>query len=180
MSRIGNRVLYLKDNVEINIATKNLITVKGPKGTLIKHLPAKIKIIVNENQITTTRPNNLKHNKQLHGTCNAILEGMLTGVVNGFTKKLLITGVGYRANIQDKVLNLSLGFSHPVQYLIPNNVEVVCSKPTEIIVSGIDKQLVGQVAAHIRAFRKSEPYKGKGIKYENEVIILKEGKSSGK
>lgn len=180
MSRIGNRILSVKDGVEINIAKNNIVTIKGPKGTLNKQLPQKITIIVENQTIKTIRPNEQKHTKQLHGTTNSLLEGMLTGVTTGFSKRLLINGVGYRANIHGDKLNLSLGFSHPIQYTIPEGITVGCPKPTELIISGISKELVGQVAADIRAFRRIEPYKAKGIQYDNEYIIRKEGKSAGK
>lgn len=180
MSRIGNRILSINDGVEVNITKNNLATIKGPKGTLVKQLPSRIKIVVADQTVTTVRPNEQKHSKQLHGTTNALLAGMLEGVTNGFTKKLLINGVGYRASVKDNNLTLSLGFSHPVNYVIPEGITITCPKVTEVVISGINKELVGQVAADIRSFRKPEPYKGKGIQYENERIIRKEGKTAGK
>ncbi|WP_434337646.1 50S ribosomal protein L6 [Mycoplasma mycoides] len=180
MSRIGNRLLQIPNGVEVKIAENNLITITGSKGTLSKQFSPLIKIEVEENKLITKRLNEQKHTKQLHGTTNSLLQGMLTGVSEGFKKELQITGVGYKAAVNGSKLNLSLGYSHPVEFEIPKDVEIQAVKPTELVISGIDKQLVGQVAANIRAYRKPEPYKGKGIKYKNETIIRKEGKAAGK
>lgn len=182
MSRIGNRILTIPNGVEVKLDDKNFLNVAGSKGNLNKFLPKEIKIIIDEEKktISTERPNDSKQNKQLHGTVNSLINGMLIGVSKGFVKYLEINGVGYRANVQENVLNLSLGYSHPVKYLIPQGITIVAPKPTILEVSGIDKQLVGQVAAQIRQFRIPEPYKGKGIKYKDEIIRRKEGKSAGK
>ncbi|ACU78812.1 50S ribosomal protein L6 [Mycoplasma mycoides] len=180
MSRIGNRLLQIPNGVEVKIAENNLITITGSKGTLSKQFSPLIKIEVEENKLITKRLNEQKHTKQLHGTTNSLLQGMLTGVSEGFKKELQITGVGYKAAVNGSKLNLSLGYSHPVEFEIPKGVEIQAVKPTELVITGIDKQLVGQVAANIRAYRKPEPYKGKGIKYKNETIIRKEGKAAGK
>lgn len=180
MSRIGNRILQFQEQVKVELAKNNLVTVQGPKGILTKQFSKNIAITIDQNTIKTERPNNLKQNKQLHGTTNSLLQGMIIGVSEGFTKKLTIQGVGYRANLKGENLELSLGFSHPVVFAIPTGVTIVCPNPITIIVSGIDKQLVGQVAAKIREFKKPEPYKGKGIRYENEFVIRKEGKKAGK
>ncbi len=180
MSRIGNRKLSLPKNVEMSISIENLVIINGPKGTLKKWFPKPIKIENNDQIVTTTRLNNIKHNKQLHGTTNSLISGMIEGVTKGFTKTLQIIGVGYKANLKGNILTLSLGFSHPVTYTIPDTIEVEVPKPTEIIIKGIDKQLVGETAAQIRKFRKPEPYKGKGIRYLNEKVVRKEGKSAGK
>ncbi|WP_434325649.1 50S ribosomal protein L6 [Mycoplasma leachii] len=180
MSRIGNRLLQIPNGVEVKIAENNLITITGSKGTLSKQFSPLIKIEVEENKLITKRLNEQKHTKQLHGTTNSLLQGMLTGVSEGFKKELQITGVGYKAAVNGSKLNLSLGYSHPVEFEIPDGVVIQAVKPTELAISGIDKQLVGQVAANIRAYRKPEPYKGKGIKYKNETIIRKEGKAAGK
>ncbi|PPE04935.1 50S ribosomal protein L6 [Entomoplasma ellychniae] len=180
MSRIGNRVLAIPAGVEINIDEKNTVTIKGSKGTLIQTFSPLISIGVEGTELTTKRENELKHTKQLHGTTNSLLQGMLVGVHEGFKKILDINGVGYRAALNGAKLNLSLGYSHPVEYDIPEGITIEVPKVTQIIVTGIDKQKVGQVAAEIRAYRKPEPYKGKGIKYSDEIIIRKEGKAAGK
>ncbi|UKS53891.1 50S ribosomal protein L6 [Mycoplasma feriruminatoris] len=180
MSRIGNRLLQIPNGVEVKIAENNLVTITGSKGTLSKQFSPLIKIEVEENKLITKRLNEQKHTKQLHGTTNSLLQGMLVGVSEGFKKELQITGVGYKAAVNGSKLNLSLGYSHPVEFEIPNGVLIQAVKPTELLITGIDKQLVGQVAANIRAYRKPEPYKGKGIKYKNETIIRKEGKAAGK
>lgn len=180
MSRIGNRLLQIPNGVEVKIAENNLVTITGFKGTLSKQFSPLIKIEVEENKLITKRLNEQKHTKQLHGTTNSLLQGMLTGVSEGFKKELQITGVGYKAAVNGSKLNLSLGYSHSVEFEIPDGVVIQAVKPTELAITGIDKQLVGQVAANIRAYRKPEPYKGKGIKYKNETIIRKEGKAAGK
>ncbi|ATG97185.1 50S ribosomal protein L6 [Mesoplasma lactucae] len=180
MSRIGNRSLTLPAGVEISVAANNEVTVKGPKGTLIKEFSPLITIDVKDGAVTTTRANEQKHTKQLHGTTNSIIKGMIEGVSNGFSKELQIVGVGYRAQLAGNKLNLSLGFSHPVAYDIPEGITIEVPKPTIVIVKGIDKQLVGQVAADIRSYRRPEPYKGKGVRYADEHIIRKEGKAAGK
>lgn len=180
MSRIGNRLLAIPAGVEINISDDNTVTVKGPKGTLTQKFAPVIKIEVKDGNVITTRANEVKHTKQLHGTTNSLIQGMLTGVSDGFTKELTIIGVGYKANLVGNKLNLALGYSHPIEYLIPQGITVEVPKPTQVIITGIDKQLVGEVAANIRAYRKPEPYKGKGVKYSDEHIIRKEGKAAGK
>ncbi|EOA07129.1 50S ribosomal protein L6 [Mycoplasma yeatsii 13926] len=180
MSRIGNRILAIPSGVEITVSADNTVTVKGSKGTLSKQFSPLISIEVADNKVATKRANEQKHTKQLHGTTNSLLSGMITGVNEGFKKELLITGVGYKAAVNGQKLNLSLGYSHPIEYIIPEGVTIQAVKPTELVITGIDKQLVGEVAANIRAYRKPEPYKGKGIKYKNEIIIRKEGKAAGK
>lgn len=182
MSRIGNRALTIPENTSIILDTNNFLTITGPKGSLKKTLPNIIAINFDKekNIITTKRPDDKKHNKQLHGTTNSLINGMLIGVSKGFMKELEINGVGYRAAVQDNILNLNLGFSHPVKFVIPLGITIVAVKPTILQVSGIDKQLVGEVAAQIRAYRAPEPYKGKGIKYKTEHIRRKEGKAAGK
>ena len=180
MSRIGNRKLTLPENVEIKITSENLVTIKGPKGKLEKYLPKEILILCKDRVVTTERKNDLKRLKQLHGTTNSLIQGMIIGVTKGFEKKLEIVGVGYKANLKDGNINLSLGFSHPITYKVPKTINITIPTPVEIIIQGIDKQLVGEVSAQIRAYKKPEPYKGKGIKYSDEYIIRKEGKSAGK
>jgi len=182
MSRIGNRLLPIPANTTIKLEPNNLLTITGTKGSLNKSLPINITIkIDDENQIiSTTRTDDNKKNKQLHGTTNSLINGMLVGVSKGFMKELEINGVGYRAAIQGTTLNLNLGYSHPVKFEIPQGITIVAIKPTVLQISGIDKQLVGQVAAQIRQYRVPEPYKGKGIKYKDEKIRRKEGKAAGK
>ncbi|AGR41599.1 50S ribosomal protein L6 [Spiroplasma taiwanense] len=180
MSRIGNRVLTIPPGVEVKNEGNNVVIIKGPKGELKQTFSTLIEIKVDGTELKTLRINEQKHTKQLHGTTNSLLEGMLVGVHTGFVKELEIVGVGYRAALAGDKINLSLGFSHPVEYLIPKGITVEIPKPTEIKISGIDKQLVGEVAANIRAYRRPEPYKGKGVKYKNEKIIRKEGKAAGK
>ncbi|WP_375317434.1 50S ribosomal protein L6 [Spiroplasma endosymbiont of Virgichneumon dumeticola] len=182
MSRIGNRVLTIPENTSIILDTNNFLTITGPKGSLNKTLPKNININFDKekNVIITTRPDDKKQNKQLHGTTNSLINGMLIGVSKGFMKELEINGVGYRAAVQGNILNLNLGFSHPVKFEIPLGITIVAPKPTILQINGIDKQLVGEVAAQIRAYRTPEPYKGKGIKYKTEHIRRKEGKAAGK
>ncbi|ATX70535.1 50S ribosomal protein L6 [Spiroplasma clarkii] len=180
MSRIGNRILTIPAGVEVKIDANNTVTIKGPKGELTQSFAPVIEIKVQGSELTTVRKNEIKHTKQLHGTTNSLLQGMLTGVSVGFVKELEIVGVGYRAALAGNKVNLSLGYSHPVEYEIPKGITIEIPKQTEVKISGIDKQLVGQVAADIRGYRRPEPYKGKGVKYKNEKIIRKEGKAAGK
>ncbi|MDO4712126.1 MAG: 50S ribosomal protein L6, partial [Peptostreptococcaceae bacterium] len=154
--------------------------VKGPKGQLQQQLSPEMKIVVSDGVIHVERPSELKKHKSLHGLTRTLLNNMVVGVTEGYQKKLQIVGVGYRASKQGKVLNLSLGFSHPVEMEDPQGVETEVPTQTEIIVRGIDKQLVGNYAAKIRAWREPEPYKGKGIRYENEYVRRKEGKTGKK
>ncbi|AHF57429.1 50S ribosomal protein L6 [Spiroplasma eriocheiris] len=179
MSRIGNRELKIPTGVEITVQPNNVI-VKGTKGQLEQKIPNVIKVEAKDGVVKTTRVNEVKHTKQLHGTINSLIQGMIQGVSVGFKKELEISGVGYKANLQGDKLMLNLGFSHPIEYHIPKGITLTVPKPTQITVEGISKQLVGEVAANIRNFKKPEPYKGKGIKYKNEHIIRKEGKSAGK
>jgi large subunit ribosomal protein L6 len=180
MSRIGNRILAIPAGVEVKVEPGNVVTIKGSKGELKQTFSTLIEIKVEGSNLSTLRVNEDKHTKQLHGTTNSLIEGMLTGVSAGFVKELEIVGVGYRAALAGDKLNLSLGFSHPVEYPIPKGITVEVAKPTQVKISGIDKQLVGEVAANIRAYRRPEPYKGKGVKYKDEHIIRKEGKAAGK
>lgn len=180
MSRIGNRILAIPAGVEIKVEPGNVVTIKGSKGELKQTFSTLIEIKVEGSNLSTLRKNEEKHTKQLHGTTNSLIQGMLTGVSEGFVKELEIVGVGYRAALAGDKINLSLGFSHPVEYPIPKGITVEIPKPTQVKISGIDKQLVGEVAANIRAYRRPEPYKGKGVKYKDEHIIRKEGKAAGK
>lgn len=180
MSRIGRLPIDIPAGVEITIAENNAVTVKGPKGTLSENLPVEMDITVKDNQVVVTRPNDLKKMKSLHGLTRTLIANMVTGVTKGYEKVLEINGVGYRAQKQGKKLILSLGYSHPVEMEDPEGIETVLDGQNKITVKGIDKQKVGQFAAEIREKRKPEPYKGKGIKYADEVIRRKVGKTGKK
>lgn len=179
MSRIGNRVITVPSNVSVN-QTKELLTFKGPLGQLDLKLKegSNIKVNVENNEIRLTRGNELKQTKMLHGTYNALIKNALEGVTVGFKKELRLVGVGYRASLKGDVLNLQLGYSHPINLDIPKDLKVTVDKNTEITVSGIDKQKVGEFAIQIRKWRMPEPYKGKGVLYLNEQIIRKAGKTA--
>lgn len=179
MSRIGKKPISLPNAVEVTV-DGNLITVKGPKGVLTQALPEGIGVEIEDNQVQITRPDDSKMVRAFHGLSRALVANMVEGVTNGFEKKLELVGVGYRAQMQGKKLVISIGFSHPVEVDAPEGIEFEVPAATKITVKGIDKQLVGNTAAHIRAIRKPEPYKGKGIKYDNEVIRRKAGKSGAK
>ena len=180
MSRIGRLPIDIPAGVEITIAENNAVTVKGPKGTLSENLPVEMDITVKDTQVVVTRPNDLKKMKSLHGLTRTLIANMVTGVTKGYEKVLEINGVGYRAQKQGKKLILSLGYSHPVEMEDPEGIETVLDGQNKITVKGIDKQKVGQFAAEIREKRKPEPYKGKGIKYADEVIRRKVGKTGKK
>ena len=180
MSRIGRLPIDIPAGVEITIAENNAVTVKGPKGTLSENLPVEMDITVKDNQVVVTRPNDLKKMNSLHGLTRTLIANMVTGVTKGYEKVLEINGVGYRAQKQGKKLILSLGYSHPVEMEDPEGIETVLDGQNKITVKGIDKQKVGQFAAEIREKRKPEPYKGKGIKYADEVIRRKVGKTGKK
>ena len=170
MSRIGRLPVEIPAGVEVNIAENNVVTVKGPKGTLSENLPAEMDIKIEDNHVVVTRPNDLKKMKSLHGLTRTLIANMVTGVTKGYEKVLEINGVGYRAQKQGKKLILSLGYSHPVEMEDPEGLESVLDGQNKITIKGIDKQKVGQYAAEIRDKRRPEPYKGKGIKYADEVI----------
>ena len=180
MSRIGKMPIELPAGVEVKIANDNTVTVKGPKGTLEQTFDNQIKIELNDNVITITRPNDIKEVRALHGLTRSLLNNMVIGVTQGFTKELDINGVGYRAAKQGKTLVLNLGYSHQVEVDEIDGITIDVPNPNKLIISGIDKQKVGQFAANIREKRPPEPYKGKGIKYVDEVIKRKEGKTGGK
>ena len=180
MSRIGRLPVEIPAGVEVTVAENNVVTVKGPKGTLTESLPVEMDIKVENNQVVVTRPNDLKQMKSLHGLTRTLVANMVTGVTKGYEKVLEINGVGYRAQKQGKKLILSLGYSHPVEMEDPEGLESVLDGQNKITIKGIDKQKVGQYAAEIREKRKPEPYKGKGIKYADEVIRRKVGKTGKK
>ena len=180
MSRIGNKTITIPAGVEITVASGNEVTVKGPKGTLTRQFAPELGINVEGAECHVTRPNDTKHIKQLHGTTRALLNNMVVGVSAGFEKRLELVGIGFRSAISNNVLTLNIGYSHQVKFDLWEDVKVECATPTEIVVSGIDKQRVGEFAANVRAARKPEPYKGKGIRYKGEYVRRKEGKTAGK
>ncbi|WP_342252549.1 50S ribosomal protein L6 [Spiroplasma endosymbiont of Amphibalanus improvisus] len=180
MSRIGNRILKIPEGIEANLREDSFFYAKSAKGELKLKIPRVIKVEIKEKELKTLRINEIKHTKQLHGTINSLINGMFEGLTKGFSKELLIQGVGYKCNLQGNKLNLALGFSHPVVYEVPEGINLTVPSPTKILIAGINKQLVGEVAAKIRSYKKPEPYKGKGIRYSDEIIIRKEGKAAGK
>ncbi len=165
----------IPDNVEVNITGSN-VNIKGTKGELSHEVHSLVSVLKEEDVLRFTANNNSKSAHALAGTTRALIQNIVTGVTEGYERKLVIVGVGHRAQIQDKTLNLTLGLSHPVNFDIPEGITIDTPTQTEIVIKGIDKQKVGQVAANIRAFRPPEPYKGKGIRYTDEVIIRKEAK----
>lgn len=177
MSRIGNKLIILPAGVTIT-TEGNAVTVNGPKGSISASFNSIIGIEVNGNEVKITRPNDEIKVKALHGTTRALINNMVVGVSNGFEKVLLIEGVGYRASLKGKTLVIAAGYSHLVEMPIPEGLTVACPSQTEIRISGIDKQLVGEFAANVRKVRKPEPYKGKGIRYSDEIIRRKEGKKA--
>ena len=180
MSRIGRMPIAIPAGVTVTIAENNKVTVKGPKGTLERVLPSEMTIKEEDNHIVVTRPNDLKKMKSLHGLTRTLINNMIVGVTEGYEKRLEINGVGYRAQKQGKKLVLSLGYSHPVEMEDPEGLESTMDGQNLIIIKGIDKEKVGQYAAEIRDKRRPEPYKGKGIKYVDEVIRRKVGKTGKK
>ena len=180
MSRIGRTPIAIPAGVTVEVAENNKVTVKGPKGTLERVLPAELTIEVEGAEVKVSRPNDLKRMKSLHGLTRTLINNMVIGVSKGYEKVLEINGVGYRAQKQGKTLVLNLGYSHPVEMIDPEGLETVLEGQNKITVKGIDKEKVGQYAAEIRSKRGPEPYKGKGIKYADEVIRRKAGKSGKK
>lgn len=180
MSRIGRMPVAIPAGVTVDIAEGNKVTVKGAKGTLVRELPVEMEIKIEDGHVVVTRPNDLKKMKSLHGLTRTLIHNMVVGVTDGFEKKLEVNGVGYRAAKAGKKLTLSLGYSHPVELEDPEGIETVLEGQNIIIVKGIDKEKVGQYAAEIRDKRRPEPYKGKGIKYADEVIRRKVGKTGKK
>ncbi len=179
MSRIGNKPITVPENVEVKL-DENKITVKGPKGTLEKELHPNMKITLENNVIIVTRPNDEPQNRSLHGLTRTLINNMIVGVVNEYTRALEINGVGYRAAKQGNKLVLTLGYSHPVEMVEPEGIKFEVPAPNQIIVRGMDKELVGEMAAVIRTKRPPEVYRGKGIKYVEEHIRRKEGKTGKK
>lgn len=184
MSRVGNLPISLPKGVDISVSKSNLVSVKGPKGTLMEQIDPDITVNVNDGELTFARPTDQNRHKSLHGLSRALVNNMIQGVTEGFSKRLELVGVGYRVNNTGNLLEIIVGYSHPIYFYVPDEVKVETktekgSNPM-IILSSNDKQLLGQVAAKIRSFRKPEPYKGKGIKYSTEILRRKAGKTSGK
>ena len=175
MSRIGNLPVPLPKGVEVNIAP-DAVSVKGPLGTLTQALTKDVRLKKDGDALVVETANDSNHANAMSGTLRAILSNMVAGVTKGFERKLALVGVGYRAQAQGDRLNLTLGFSHPVVHQMPKGVKVETPTQTEIVIKGLDRQLVGQVAATVRGYRPPEPYKGKGVRYADEVIVLKETK----
>ena len=180
MSRIGKMPIAIPAGVTVDVAENNKVTVKGPKGTLERVMAPDMEIKIEDGQITVGRPNDLKRSKSLHGLTRTLINNMVIGVTDGYEKKLEVNGVGYRAAKQGKKLTLNLGYSHPVEMEDPEGVETVVEGQNVIFVRGIDKEKIGQYAAEIRDKRRPEPYKGKGIKYADEHIRRKVGKTGKK
>ncbi len=176
MSRIAKQPVEFPDSVEVSIQNDDCIEVKGKKGQLRLNLIDKVSVSIGERSLSVANTSGSKFSRAISGTYRSLISNMVKGVSEGFEKKLELQGVGYRVETQGKKINLTLGFSHPVVYEIPDGIEVQTPSQTEIVISGIDKQKVGQVAAEIRAIRPPEPYKGKGVRYQGEQISLKETK----
>lgn len=178
MSRIGKAPIQVPAKVKVDIQGNNLITVEGPKGKLSQALPAEMDVVLEDGTLLVKRPSDSQNHRSLHGLTRALLNNMVVGVSEGFSKKLQIEGVGYRAEMSGQTLVLNVGYSHPVHFEPPADVQyAVENRNKTIIVSGIDKQVVGELAAQIRKQRPPEPYKGKGIRYDNEVVRRKAGKT---
>ena len=180
MSRIGRMPISLPSNVEVTVGEGNLVTVKGPKGTLTQKLSENMTIAMEGTELHVTRPNDLKENRALHGLTRSLLHNMVVGVTEGYKKTLDVNGVGYRVAMEGGKLVMNLGFSHQVIMEAPEGITIETPTANQIVISGYDKQLVGQFAAKVREKRPPEPYKGKGIKYSDEVIRRKEGKTGVK
>ena len=184
MSRIGKAPITVPQSVSIDVSKGNLVTVKGPKGELMQQIDPDLKLNMEDGTLTVERPTDSKRHRSVHGLYRALINNMVTGVQDGFTKTLEVVGVGFRAENRGQLLILTIGFSHPIYFFVPEEVKVETvtekGKNPLIRLSGNDKQLVGQIAAKIRAFRKPEPYKGKGIRFQGEEIRRKAGKTAGK
>ncbi|MFK7983368.1 MAG: 50S ribosomal protein L6 [Saprospiraceae bacterium] len=184
MSRIGKLPMNVPAGVQINVSKGNLVTVKGPKGELMQQVDPDLGVGIEDGVLTVTRPTNQKRHRSMHGLYRSLISNMIEGVTNGYTSTLELVGVGYRASNKGNLLELALGYSHPVMFYIPSDIKVETKsdkgKNPQVILSGVDKQLLGQVCAKIRAFRKPEPYKGKGVRFLGEEIRRKAGKTAGK
>lgn len=184
MSRIGKLPIPVADKVAIDVAANNLVTVKGPKGELTLNVDPDITVKVEGDEVIVERPTEQKRHRALHGLYRSLIDNMVVGVTEGYSKELIIIGVGYRAEMKNGVLELGLGFSHPIYFVPPPGIDIVVEsargKDTRVKISGNDKQLVGQVSAKIRALRPPEPYKGKGVRYSDEFVRRKAGKTAGR
>jgi large subunit ribosomal protein L6 len=180
MSRIGKLPVALPAGVEVKVSDSNLVTVKGPKGELQEQISKLIKVEVNDGVLSVTRDSDTKESRSAHGLSRTLINNMVTGVTTGFEKKLQLVGVGYKAEKRGTKLVMSLGYSHPVEMEDPEGIQTEVTTPTEIIIRGISKAVVGNYAANVRKWRQPEPYKGKGIRYAGEVIRRKEGKTGAK
>ena len=177
MSRIGRMPITIPAGVTVDVSDDNTVTVKGPKGTLTQKVNRDITLNMEDGALTLSRPSDAKPHKAMHGLYRSLVNNLVQGVTQGYSKTLELVGTGYRAQVQGKTLTINIGFSHPVVFEAPPNITFETPVPTKIVVSGIDKQQVGNLTADIRAVRKPEPYLGKGIRYENETIRRKEGKA---
>lgn len=177
MSRIGKKTITLPEKVSVGVDNSGLVTVEGPKGRLSWTLPRQVTVKVEGNEVSVGRETEQRQVRALHGLSRSLVANMVEGVTKGFQKKLIIEGVGFRAAVQGNVLNLALGKSHPINHPIPAGVTVTVQDNTKVTIEGIDKQVVGQFAADIRGYYPPEPYKGKGVRYDGEIIIRKQGKS---
>lgn len=184
MSRIGKAPISLPKGVEISVSKGNLVTVKGSKGTLTQQIDPDLSVKTEDGELTVERPTDQQRHRAMHGLYRSLISNMVEGVTNGYVKELELVGVGYRASNTGQLLELTLGYSHPILFMIPQEVvvttETLKGKAPLVRLESIDKQLIGQVAAKIRAFRKPEPYKGKGVRFRGEEIRRKAGKSAGK
>ena len=178
MSRIGKKPVVVPAGVKVSMQGQEL-TVQGPKGKLSMNVHPKIKVKTDAASVQVERVSEDKFERSLHGLTRSMINNMITGVTQGYSKELDIVGVGFKAQLKGKVLSLALGFTHPIEYQIPEGIEIKCPQPTRVQISGLDKQKVGQVAAEIRLFHEPEPYKGKGVMYVGEVIRRKQGKTVG-
>lgn len=178
MSRIGNQPIPVPSGVNVKL-DNNIVYVEGTKAKLSKELPPLVKLKIEDGVLNVTRENETKEARAMHGLARSLINGMVIGVTEGYKKELEIIGVGYRAQVQGNKLNMNLGFSHPIEFAIPEGITISVENNTQLTVEGADKQKVGEVAAVIRRYRKPEPYKGKGIRYLGERIIMKEGKTVG-
>ena len=178
MSRIGKRPVNVPEGVKINIQGQQL-NIQGPKGKMDITVHPRIKISVKDNHISVERSTDIRTDRALHGLMRSLVQNMVIGVTQGYSKELDIIGVGFKAQIKGKILNIAVGYTHPIDFKIPEGLEIKCPTPTRISVAGVDKQKVGQAAAEIRSYYEPEPYKGKGIQYVGEVVRRKQGKTVG-
>jgi len=178
LSRVGKNPIPIPKEVKVGIKSTNEVIVTGPKGSLSRMIHPSIEVKVEDNQVVVKRASNSKFHKSLHGLSRMLIANMITGITQGFKKVLTLSGIGYKAELSGKFLNLSLGYSHPIVFFPPDGIKIDVEKPTKVVVSGADKELVGLVAAKIRSFRPPDVYRGKGIKYEDEVVRRKAGKTA--